>query len=133
MLQPIRRRHHGNPVPDRLLRISPLFRILNSINFQLPNSRPQALRSLSNPRKPLYPPHQIFKNGPIKPRDPPNTHRGMEKSLPPSSPSGQPISTDLLLHLITALRQACFNPFDDVIMETLCLTAFFGFLRCSEF
>ncbi|MGH0154667.1 UNVERIFIED_CONTAM: hypothetical protein FKN15_048037 [Acipenser sinensis] len=61
------------------------------------------------------------------------TLRGMEKSLPPSSPLRQPISTDLLLHLITALRQGCFNPFDDIIMETLCLIAFFGFLRCSEF
>ncbi|MGH0140133.1 UNVERIFIED_CONTAM: hypothetical protein FKN15_010177 [Acipenser sinensis] len=59
--------------------------------------------------------------------------RGMEKSLPPSSPSRQPISTDLLLHLIIALRQGCFNPFDDIVMETLCLIAFFGFLRCSEF
>ena len=65
MLKPI---HHGNPVPDRRLWISPLCRILNSINFQLPSSRPQVLRSLSNPRKPLYPLHQIFKNGPIKPR-----------------------------------------------------------------
>ncbi|MGH0117687.1 UNVERIFIED_CONTAM: hypothetical protein FKN15_036867 [Acipenser sinensis] len=61
------------------------------------------------------------------------TFRGMEKSLPPSSPSRQPISTDLLLHLIIALRQGCFNPFDDIVMETLCLIAFFGFLRCSEF
>ncbi|MGH0142528.1 UNVERIFIED_CONTAM: hypothetical protein FKN15_055417 [Acipenser sinensis] len=61
------------------------------------------------------------------------TLRGMEKSLPPSSPSRQPISTDLLLHLIIALRQGCFNPFDDIVMETLCLIAFFGFLRCSEF
>ncbi|MGH0133638.1 UNVERIFIED_CONTAM: hypothetical protein FKN15_056141 [Acipenser sinensis] len=61
------------------------------------------------------------------------TLRGMEKSLPPSTPSRQPISTDLLLRLITSLRQGCFNPFDDIVMETLCLTAFFGFLRCSEF
>ncbi|MGH0159814.1 UNVERIFIED_CONTAM: hypothetical protein FKN15_038201 [Acipenser sinensis] len=68
MLQPIQRHRHGNPVPDRRLWISPLCRILNSINFQLPSSRPQVLRSLSNPQKPLYPLHQIFKNGPIKPR-----------------------------------------------------------------
>ncbi|MGH0120458.1 UNVERIFIED_CONTAM: hypothetical protein FKN15_066345 [Acipenser sinensis] len=42
--------------------------------------------------------------------------RGMEKSLPLSSPSRRPISTDLL-------RQGCFNPFDDIVMETLCLTS----------
>ncbi|RXM37097.1 hypothetical protein EOD39_3207 [Acipenser ruthenus] len=39
----------------------------------------------------------------------------------------------LLLCLITALRQGCFNLFDDIVMETLCLTAAFGFLRCAEF
>ncbi|MGH0138710.1 UNVERIFIED_CONTAM: hypothetical protein FKN15_067071 [Acipenser sinensis] len=61
------------------------------------------------------------------------TLRGMEKSLPPSSPSRQPISTDLFLHLITALRQGCFNPFDDIVMETLSETAFFGLIRCVEF
>ncbi|MGH0158638.1 UNVERIFIED_CONTAM: hypothetical protein FKN15_062437 [Acipenser sinensis] len=61
----------------------------------------------------------------IRSRDPP-VLRGMEKSLPPSSPSRQPISTDLL-------RQGCFNPFDDIAMETLALTAAFGFLRCAEF
>ncbi|KAK6473498.1 hypothetical protein HHUSO_G26938, partial [Huso huso] len=44
-----------------------------------------------------------------------------------------PISTDLLLCLITALQQGCFNVFNDIVMETLCLTAAFGFLRCAEF
>ncbi|MGH0146938.1 UNVERIFIED_CONTAM: hypothetical protein FKN15_009847 [Acipenser sinensis] len=27
----------------------------------------------------------------------------------------------------------CFNLFNDIVMETLCLTAAFGFLRCTEF
>ncbi|MGH0130039.1 UNVERIFIED_CONTAM: hypothetical protein FKN15_072947 [Acipenser sinensis] len=33
----------------------------------------------------------------------------------------------------TALWQGCFNLFDDIVMETLCLTTAFGFLRCAEF
>ncbi|MGH0142346.1 UNVERIFIED_CONTAM: hypothetical protein FKN15_039241, partial [Acipenser sinensis] len=44
-----------------------------------------------------------------------------------------PISTDLLLCLITALQQGCFNLLNDIVMETLCLTAAFGFLRYAEF
>ncbi|MGH0166014.1 UNVERIFIED_CONTAM: hypothetical protein FKN15_049976 [Acipenser sinensis] len=57
----------------------------------------------------------------------------MKKSLPPSSPSRQLISSDILLRLISSLRCGCFTPFDDIVMEALCLVAFFGFLRCSEF
>ncbi|MGH0156507.1 UNVERIFIED_CONTAM: hypothetical protein FKN15_053800 [Acipenser sinensis] len=59
--------------------------------------------------------------------------QGMEKSLPPASPSRQPISSNILLCLISSLRHGCFTPFDDIVMEALCLVAFFRFLRCSEF
>ncbi|MGH0143410.1 UNVERIFIED_CONTAM: hypothetical protein FKN15_016741 [Acipenser sinensis] len=58
---------------------------------------------------------------------------GMEKSLPLTSPPRQPISSDILLRLISSLCRDCFTPFDGIIMEALCLVASFGFLHCSEF
>ncbi|MGH0142661.1 UNVERIFIED_CONTAM: hypothetical protein FKN15_069840 [Acipenser sinensis] len=41
--------------------------------------------------------------------------------------------TDILHSLISILRKGCFSPYEDLLMETICLTAFFGFLRGSEF
>ncbi|MGH0167754.1 UNVERIFIED_CONTAM: hypothetical protein FKN15_066207 [Acipenser sinensis] len=76
-------------------------------------------------------PHRVT-TGSVCSRDLPNAQRHGEKPAP-SSTSRQPISTDLLFRLITTLRQGCFNPFDNIVMETLCLTSFFGFLRCAEF
>ncbi|MGH0149361.1 UNVERIFIED_CONTAM: hypothetical protein FKN15_015157 [Acipenser sinensis] len=58
---------------------------------------------------------------------------GMEKSLPLTSPPRQPISSDILLRLISSLCRDCFTPFDGIVMEALCLVASFGFLHCSEF
>ncbi|XP_058859426.1 myb-like protein M [Acipenser ruthenus] len=57
----------------------------------------------------------------------------MEKSLPPASPSRQPISSAILLRLISSFHRGCFTPFNDFVNEALCLVAFFGFLRCSKF
>ncbi|MGH0117662.1 UNVERIFIED_CONTAM: hypothetical protein FKN15_041854 [Acipenser sinensis] len=61
------------------------------------------------------------------------TLRGIFKSSPPAASSRLPISTDILHSLISALRKGCFSPYEDLLMEAICLTAFFGFLRSSEF
>ncbi|MGH0138800.1 UNVERIFIED_CONTAM: hypothetical protein FKN15_019528 [Acipenser sinensis] len=58
--------------------------------------------------------------------------RGIKRSLPPSAPIRQTMPSDILSKLICTLRNSCFTPSDDLTMETVCLTAFFSFLRCSD-
>ncbi|MGH0139536.1 UNVERIFIED_CONTAM: hypothetical protein FKN15_005454 [Acipenser sinensis] len=43
--------------------------------------------------------------------------------------SKQTAPSDIFLNLISILHHGCFKP----VMESMCLTAFFGFLRCGEF
>lgn len=59
--------------------------------------------------------------------------RGISKCSPAPSSARLPISIDILSKLISILRHGCFSPFDDLTMEVICLSAFFGFLRCSEY
>ncbi|MGH0125588.1 UNVERIFIED_CONTAM: hypothetical protein FKN15_008152, partial [Acipenser sinensis] len=56
------------------------------------------------------------------------TLRGISESSPPTSPSRLPTSSD---HINLAKR--LFQPLHNLLMEVMCLTAFFGFLRCSEY
>ncbi|MGH0184180.1 UNVERIFIED_CONTAM: hypothetical protein FKN15_014404 [Acipenser sinensis] len=43
------------------------------------------------------------------------------------------VLTSFLYAFHSSFPQPLFTPFDDIIVEALCLVAFFGFLRCSEF
>ncbi|MGH0133830.1 UNVERIFIED_CONTAM: hypothetical protein FKN15_053824 [Acipenser sinensis] len=56
------------------------------------------------------------------------TLRNLQK-LPPAASSHLPISTDILHSLISILWKGFFSPYEDLLMVTICLTAFFGFLR----
>ncbi|XP_033739168.1 uncharacterized protein LOC117326521 [Pecten maximus] len=44
-----------------------------------------------------------------------------------------PITYDILHRSCQLLRAGVFSPFIDIMMETACTIAFFGFLRCGEF
>ncbi|RXM94362.1 hypothetical protein EOD39_18072 [Acipenser ruthenus] len=46
---------------------------------------------------------------------------GIERSLPPSFPSRLPITSDILLNLISIVRHGCFNPVNYLVMESICL------------
>ncbi|MGH0173045.1 UNVERIFIED_CONTAM: hypothetical protein FKN15_064170 [Acipenser sinensis] len=61
------------------------------------------------------------------------TLQGITESLHPASSSRLPMTTVILNTLISILRSGCFNPFFDIVMEAMCLPAFFGVLRSSEF
>ena len=44
-----------------------------------------------------------------------------------------PITYDILCDIVRMLRRGTFGPSHDLMMETMCTIAFFGFMRCSEF
>jgi len=44
-----------------------------------------------------------------------------------------PITYDVLTNICCRLREGVFTPYFDILMETACTIAFFGFLRCGEF
>lgn len=44
-----------------------------------------------------------------------------------------PITFALLSRLCQLFRQGAFTPYLDLLMETCCTVAFFGFMRCGEF
>lgn len=44
-----------------------------------------------------------------------------------------PITFDILEQICKKLSQGVFNSFIDCMLETACIVAFFGFLRCGEF
>lgn len=44
-----------------------------------------------------------------------------------------PITFDILEKICYRLRKGVFNSFIDCLIETACIVAFFGFLRCGEF
>ncbi|MGH0130167.1 UNVERIFIED_CONTAM: hypothetical protein FKN15_048945 [Acipenser sinensis] len=53
------------------------------------------------------------------------TLREIIKSTAPASPSRLPIFVDILFNLIQIVQNGCFNPFSDLLLETMCLTAVF--------
>lgn len=59
--------------------------------------------------------------------------RGYKKLASPVVRVRLPITFSLLRRLLLLLRRGVFGPFEDLILECMCTTAFFGFLRCSEF
>ena len=44
-----------------------------------------------------------------------------------------PITSDILRQLLTKLRSGFYSEFIDCMLETVCIVAFYGFLRCGEF
>lgn len=43
------------------------------------------------------------------------------------------VTSEIIQALCTRLRQGLFNPLIDLMLETVCTVAYFGFLRCGEF
>lgn len=48
-------------------------------------------------------------------------------------PSRQPITFPVLTDLCHVLQNGVFSKYMDMLMTTVCVVAFFGFLRCAEF
>ena len=59
--------------------------------------------------------------------------RGVKKVQGTSTVVRQPITADVLASMRQALQHGIFGPYVDLLLETACTVAFFGFLRCGEF
>ena len=59
--------------------------------------------------------------------------KGIKRSNSTSPSTRQPITGSVLAILSKLLRKGLFQSFIDVMLETVCIIAFFAFLRCSEF
>ena len=58
---------------------------------------------------------------------------GLKKEKPQGNDIRLPFTLTLLKKLITYLRGGCFGQYTDLLLETVFLTAFYGFLRGGEF
>ena len=58
---------------------------------------------------------------------------GLKKEKPQGNDIRLPFTPTLLKKLITYLRGGCFGQYTDLLLETVFLTAFYGFLRGGEF
>ena len=58
---------------------------------------------------------------------------GLKKARPPGNDKSLPLTISFLHKLVSRLRQGCFSPYIDVLLEAVLLMAFFGFLRCGEY
>jgi len=58
---------------------------------------------------------------------------GLRKERPQGNDRRLPITLPILHHLVSVLRAGCFNAPTDVMLEAVCLMAFYGFMRCDEF
>lgn len=58
---------------------------------------------------------------------------GLMKRSPESIDKRLPLTIVLIRKLVSHLRQGCFNPYTDSLLEAVFLTAFYGFLRCGEY
>ncbi len=58
---------------------------------------------------------------------------GFKREKPQGNDLRLPFTPSLLHKLIIHLRKGCFGPYIDSLLETVFLTAFYGFLRCGEF
>lgn len=59
--------------------------------------------------------------------------KGIAKSSPSSPDSRLPITLDVLHKLVSTVRLGFLSPHVDKLLETVFLTAFYGFMRCGEF
>ena len=57
----------------------------------------------------------------------------LQKQRPERKDKRLPITLPVLHMLVSALRQGCFGLYVDALLETVFLTAFYGFLRCGEY
>ncbi|XP_048257454.1 uncharacterized protein LOC125383226 [Haliotis rufescens] len=58
--------------------------------------------------------------------------RGYKKLQAPTSRKGLPITYTVLARIVCTLHAGVLGPLNDLVMECMCLTAFFRFLRCGE-
>ena len=59
--------------------------------------------------------------------------RGIKRSQQTTSKPRLPIDIKILSNICHLLQGGVFSPFIDKTLECMCLLAFYGFLRCSEF
>lgn len=59
--------------------------------------------------------------------------RGVKRSQVPVTKPRLPITFSVLYKLCVLFRAGFFGAYTDLLMETVCIFAFFGFLRCGEF
>ena len=59
--------------------------------------------------------------------------RGVKRVQGKSTPVREPVTGDILRTMCIALQRGVFGPYVDLMLETACSIAFFGFLRCGEF
>ncbi|KAG5281822.1 hypothetical protein AALO_G00049190 [Alosa alosa] len=57
---------------------------------------------------------------------------GLKKESPRGNDKCLPFTLPLVNTIISRLREGCFGPYTDQMLETVILTAFFGFLRGGE-
>lgn len=58
---------------------------------------------------------------------------GIKKEAPKGKDKRLPLTLSLVKKLVTKLRQGCFSPYVDSLLEAVFLCAFYGFLRVGEF
>ena len=58
---------------------------------------------------------------------------GLKKARPSGNDERLPLTISLVHKLVSRLRQGCFSPYIDVLLEVVLLMAVFGFLRCGEY
>lgn len=58
---------------------------------------------------------------------------GPKREIPQGNDNRLPLTVPLLKNIITYLRDGCFGPYTDLLLETVFLTAFYGFLRGGKF
>ena len=59
--------------------------------------------------------------------------RAVKRTQVSSSRTRLPIDITIIMQLCDLLHRGVFSPIIDLTLECMCLLAFFGFLRCSEF
>lgn len=83
--------------------------------------------------------HVILSGLPNPFTDPPSLDRlhlvlkGIKRTGTGPHSTRLPITIEILRALSTRLRTGLFSPYTNLMMETVCVIAFFGFLRCAEF
>lgn len=59
--------------------------------------------------------------------------KGISKAHPGKKDKRLPLTLPLLHKLLKSLRLGVFGTYSDVVLDSVLLTAFYGFLRCGEF
>ena len=99
---------------SRKLHPSSIKALVSGIPFYVRCSEPSACSLLGNPSIRLL-------------------MNGLRKQRPETKDKRLPITLPLLHTLVSNLRQGCFGPYVDTLLESVFFTAFYGFLRCGEF